>query len=288
LLRPWTHFKIELSDYSVDLHIHSTFSDGLLTPSEIVRLSIDSKLEVISIADHDSVAGIDESIKAAQNKIEIIPAVELSSNIGKKDIHILGYYIDYQLDELLSYLEEFKEYRIERVKKIVAKLSSDGIKLNFERIKVMAKDGSLGRPHIAEALLQSGYVYSINEAFVRYLGYHCPYYESKKEVKPKEIIQKIIDCKGIPVIAHPGTLGDSSIIYQLIMDGAVGIEVGHPEHTKWQQQQLYELAKKNGLLRTGGSDYHGYRYSRCQIGKCGCKREDVLMLKEYKNKKRNF
>lgn len=270
-----------MTNPQADLHIHSTYSDGLLTPREIVKLSVGLNLKTIAITDHDSVDGIQESITAAQNKIEIIPAVEMSSNIGDLDIHILGYCIDYTVVELNSFLAIFKEYRLKRVEKIIKKLSSDGVKLDLERIKAIGGNGSLGRPHIAEALLENGYVHSINEAFIRYLGYHSPYYEPKKETTPKEIIQKIKDCKGIPVIAHPGTIGIRlDIVYQLIMDGIMGIEVWHPEHTKQQEQGLSEIALKNGLLMTGGSDFHGFPRSRSIIGKCGCRQEDVLKLKE--------
>lgn len=264
-----------------DLHIHSTYSDGLLTPSEIVKHAIQLNLTTIAITDHDSVSGIKEAIKLSQDRIEIIPAMEMSSNIGDLDIHILGYYIDYEKNELNAYLEIFKEYRLKRIEKIIKHLFADGIKLNFERIKSIVGNGSLGRPHIAEALLRDGYVHSINEAFVRYLGYHTPYYEPKKAVLPKEVIQKIKDCQGIPVIAHPGTIGNRDVIYHLIIEGIAGIEVWHPEHSKRQQQELREIALKNGLLMTGGSDFHGFRGSENQIGKYGCAEEEVQMLKEY-------
>ncbi len=269
------------NQHYADLHIHSTYSDGSLTPFEIVKISKELHLKVISITDHDTVSGVDELVEVAQGEIEVIPAVEMSSNIGDLDIHILGYYIDCNDGDLLAYLESFKKHRTERVKKIIKKLSRDGIKLEFEQIKTVAKNCSLGRPHIADVLVENGYVKSINEAFTKYLGFHSPYYEPKKNIHPREVIQKIKNCKGIPVIGHPATINDEQIIYQLIMDGASGIEVWHPDHSYRWRQKLCEIALKNGLLKTGGSDCHGSRFGAIQIGLAGCSKEHVLRLKKH-------
>jgi len=273
------NFSLQKNCYA-DLHIHSIYSDGSLTPFEIINICKQLELKVISITDHDTVSGLGEVFTLARGDVEIIPAVEMSSNIGYLDIHILGYYIDYKNGELLAYLEDFKKHRIERVKKIIKKLSDDGIQLEFEQIKAVAQNCSLGRPHIAEVLVENGYVRSINEAFSRYLGYGLPYYEPKKDVHPKEVINRIKRSHGIPVIAHPGTINDEQIIYSLIMHGAQGIEVWHPEHNQKWQQQLYEIALKNGLLMTGGSDCHGRR-GGFQIGCIGCSEDDVLMMKRH-------
>jgi hypothetical protein len=252
-----------------------------MTPAQIVQQAVELKMTTISLTDHDTVSGVEELIKVAWNRLEAVPAVELSSIYNDLDIHILGYYIDHRSSDLLAYLDEFKIFRAERVKKILANLSIDGVKLDYERVKSLAQNGSLGRPHIAEALKESGYVSSINEAFVRYLGYHSPYYEPKKDITPKEIIRKIKCWKGIPVIAHPGVIISTGLIYQLIMDGCAGIEVWHPEHSKRQEQELSELAIKNGLIMTGGSDYHGYR-SGNQIGRWGCRESDMDELRKHR------
>lgn len=268
-------------DRYADLHIHTIYSDGVHNPKEIVDIALKNKISVIAIADHDSVAGIDEAIEYARNKIEVIPAVELSANIGNIDIHIIGYYIDYSSDEFLDYLEKFKQYRFQRAKRIVEKLICAGIKIEFEQVRQIAKNSAMGRPHIAEALMESGYVRSISEAFSRYLGYHCLYYEPKKEVSPKEAIERIKRSNGIPVIAHPGMLKTKSeLIYKLIGDGALGIEVWHPEHTPRQVDDFYEIAMKHGLLITGGSDFHGYPRGYCRIGDFGCSKLEVACLKK--------
>uniref|UniRef100_A0A7V3RHH8 PHP domain-containing protein n=1 Tax=candidate division WOR-3 bacterium TaxID=2052148 RepID=A0A7V3RHH8_UNCW3 len=271
--------------YYADLHIHTIHSDGVLHPREIVDIAINSHISVIAIADHDSVAGLDEAIDYAKNRIEIIPSVELSANSGSRDVHILGYYIDHHSKDLLDFLEEFKNYRVLRAKKIVEKLYKAGVKVDFELVKHIAGNSVMGRPHIAEALLESGYVRSISEAFARYLGYHSPYYEPKKELIPKEAIKKIKKWKGIPVIAHPGMLGSyNGLIYELIKEGLMGVEVWHPEHTQKQMDDLYEIAMKNDLLMTGGSDFHGLPRGYCKIGEYGCGKEEVFNLKEYAKK----
>lgn len=273
--------------FFADLHIHSIYSDGSFNPYEIVQICKKSNLKVIALTDHDTVSGIEEALSYSTHDFEIIPAVEMSSNIGDKDIHILGYYLDHHNPALLSYLDDFKRHRAQRVKKIIHKLHADGIKLEFEQIKLVAKDCSLGRPHVAEVLLENGYVKSVTEAFHRYLGYGLPYYVPKKDAKPKEVIKIIKESKGIPVIAHPGTINNESILYQLIMDGALGIEVWHPEHTQRWRQALYEVAMKNGLLMTGGSDCHGRRIDSVRVGLTGCGEEEIKMLKKYRDRIHN-
>ena len=267
-----------------DLHIHSNCSDGILSPDEIVDYSCEIDLKTIAITDHDSVQAIELLKDADHHEVELIPAVELSANIGELDIHILGYFVDHEDADLCAYLENLRAHRIKRARKIIEKLSNDGIKVDFDRMKAVAKNSALGRPHIAEALREHGYVQSIREAFVRFLSYHSPYYEPKMSVEPHEILEKIKRWQGIPVIAHPGIYNDRAIIQGLIAAGAVGLEVWHPDHSPACQQELHELAAAHDLLMTGGSDCHGHRRSSLQIGKCGCGQGEVRRLKEYRNK----
>ena len=194
--------------------------------------------------------------------------------------------MDHEKSDLSDYLEKLRAHRIKRARKIVENLSNDGIKVDFDRMKAIAKNSALGRPHIAEALREHGYVQSIREAFVRFLSYHSPYYEPKMSVEPQEIIVNIKRWQGIPVIAHPGIYNDNSIIQALIAAGAAGLEVWHPDHSPMCQQELYELAAAEGLLMTGGSDCHGHRRSSLQIGKCGCDRVEVQRLKDYMSRSR--
>jgi predicted metal-dependent phosphoesterase TrpH len=271
-----------LTRSDADLHIHSNCSDGLLSPEEIVQYCNEIELKTIAITDHDSVQAVEVLKDLDHGELELIPAVELSANIDHLDIHILAYFVDYENSEFLHYLEKLRAHRLRRARKIVENLSNDGIKVDFGRMKAIAKNSTLGRPHIAEALREHGYVQSIREAFVRYLSYHSPYYEPKMSVEPGEMLKRIKQWKGIPVIAHPGIYDDTGLIQDLIAAGAAGLEVWHPEHSSACQQQLYEIASAYGLLMTGGSDCHGHRRTNLQIGKCGCGREEVRRLKEYR------
>lgn len=274
---------IPQNHHYADLHIHSNCSDGLLSPLEIIHYCRDIALKTIAITDHDSILAAEALKNIEHRDIDVIPAVEMSSNLGHLDIHILAYYIDDHNTDLLSCLSELRDHRMKRAKKIVEKLSHDGIKLDFDRMRELAKNSALGRPHIAEALREKGYVQSKREAFVRFLSYHSPYYEPKKSVEPKQLIERIKKWRGIPVIAHPGIFDDDSLIEQLIDDGAVGIEVWHPDHSPACQQQLYDMALQRRLLMTGGSDCHGHQRSSLQIGKCGCGQKEVQQLKDYKH-----
>ncbi len=265
-----------------DLHIHSCYSDGMLTPAEIIRICEECKIRTIAITDHDSISSIKETIQLAQDKIDVVPAVEMSSNLGDLDIHILGYYIDYKNADLIDYFENYRQHRLERAEKIVEKLSRAGVKLDFARIKGIGNDVALGRPHIAGALLANGYVNSIGEAFIRFLGYHSAYYVPKKSIHTEEAIKKIKEWKGIPVVAHPGIINSEEVIHQLISYGVYGLEVWHPEHNKRAQDNFFEMAMKNGLLMTGGSDFHGFRNKFGLIGKIGCGHKEVLRLKRMK------
>ncbi len=255
----------------------------MLSPSEIVQYCHEIGLETIAITDHDSLMALDELRDNGDMGINVIPSVEMSSNIESIDIHILAYYIDHDNPDLLGYLETLREHRVKRAKKIVERLSRDGIKLDFDRMRELAKNSALGRPHIAEALRESGYVQSVREAFVRFLSYHSPYYEPKMSIAPKDLLKKIDEWNGIAVIAHPGIYGDGDLINRLIDDGAVGIEVWHPDHSVACQQELYEMASNNGLLMTGGSDCHGHHRSGLQIGRCGCGQREVQLLRDYKS-----
>lgn len=270
-----------------DLHIHSIYSDGSLTPFEILSHCKKVALKAMAIADHDTVSGIESLLGCDHDGVEVIPAVEMSSNIGSLDIHILGYCVDHEDGQLLEYLDDFKKHRAQRVKKILKNLSRDGVAVEFEQVKTVAQKGALGRPHIATVLVENGYVRSINEAFTRYLGYHSPYYVPKKNVQPREVIRRIKDSRGVPVVAHAGTLGDCQLLYQLIMDGIMGVEVWHPDHTYRWQQMLREIALKNDLIMTGGSDCHGRRFGSIQIGRTGCGKKEFSMLKDYWQRVRN-
>ena len=263
-----------------DLHIHTNISDGLLSPEEVIQICEGLGLSIIAITDHDAIGGI-KTAKQSSKSVEVIPAVELSANIGSLDIHILAYFIDYNNGELVDYLTDFCRHRMTRIFKMSEKLAKAGIRLDLDEIVKMAGSEALGRPHIARALLKYGHVHSIKEAFIKYLGCHCPYYVPKKEIHPERLIQMIKKWQGIPVIAHPGILNDENLIQQLINYGAKGIEVWHPEHNSSQERRFYEIAERNNLLMTGGSDYHGFPGTYNQLGQPGCGEKEIAAIREY-------
>ncbi|MDW8113688.1 MAG: PHP domain-containing protein [candidate division WOR-3 bacterium] len=269
-----------------DLHIHTIFSDGLYSPEEVVRKAKELGFSAIGIADHDAVAGIEEAMKIGEKLgIEIIPACEFSCVMEDKDIHILGYLLDYKNSTLKSFLKKVQDKRIERAEKIIGNLSKQGIKIELKRVLEIAKNGTVGRPHIAQALLEEGYVSNIEEAFMKFIGYHCPAYVPKMEISPNEALQLIKDFKGIPVLAHPISYDFEKIIFPLIKMGILGIEVYHPEHTEYHIHYFLEIAKKYNLLITGGSDCHGGRKGKLFLGEI---KLPYSYLEDLKEKRRQL
>lgn len=254
-------------DGRCDLHLHTVFSDGLLTPEAVVRRAKEVQLTAIAIADHDAVGGIEPALRAGKLLgIEVVPAIELSCLYRDNDVHILGYYFDYQNPDLLAYLGQVRQKRLERAQKIVDKLNQQGVGLDVNRVLEIAGYGALGRPHIAQALLERGHVKTMDEAFIRFIGYHSPAYVSKMEIAPREAIEFLVRHGGIPVAAHPGSYHDDRLLNDLIADGLAGIEVYHPDHDRATSEYYLEVAQKNNLLVTGGSDCHGGRKGRLFIG----------------------
>ncbi|MEO0131871.1 MAG: PHP domain-containing protein [candidate division WOR-3 bacterium] len=264
-----------------DLHIHTTYSDGLLTPAQVVDLARKSGLDAIAIVDHDAIGGIEPAVAAGKTLgVEIVPAVELSCLIGETDVHIIGYYIDYRNKKLIGILKEIQEKRIERAKLMIERLRKQGARVELERVLELAGEGTVGRPHIAQALLEEGYISSYDEAFWRYIGYHCPAYVPKEKLKPQEAIKMIKDFGGISVLAHPMSYnGHTQVISYLIELGIQGLEVWRCEHTPDDVKYLEEIATKHRLLRTGGTDCHGGRKGKILIGELKIPYEIVKRLK---------
>jgi len=242
---------------SVDLHIHSRFSDGALTPEEILLAAQKKGLSAISITDHDAVGAYPYAIQRGKELgIEVVPGVELSCGVDKKDIHILAYFFDYENRPLLDALKEMREARFVRAKKIVANLNEIGIDLQFETVLRSAGDGSIGRPHIADALLHEEFVYTYREAFDKYLGYNCPAYEEKLQITPSDVFGLVKAAGGVSIMAHPGISNADHLIPDLIKQGLSGLEVYHADHSVNQRKQYAAICKKDRLLFTGGSDFH--------------------------------
>ncbi|MDD5190642.1 MAG: PHP domain-containing protein [Dehalococcoidales bacterium] len=244
----------------IDLHIHTNASDGKYSPAEIVRKAAGLGLEAIAISDHDTVNGIKPALEAAQEfpKLNLIPAVELSTDVPSGEIHVLGYYIDYTNEEFEANLSNMRSSRLDRAHKIIAKLAELGMKIDYDRVQQIAGTGTLGRPHIAQALMEKGYIQDFKEAFSKYIGHGGPAYVERDKLTPVEAVQLIGHTGGLPVLAHPLTAGNvENIILELKPAGLVGMEVYYAAYAFEEVSPLLGLAYKHGLIATGGTDYHG-------------------------------
>lgn len=243
-----------------DLHMHSTYSDGTLTPPELLRRAKESGLSMISITDHDHVGALDEATGVAQELgIEVISGVELSATVGEQDIHILGYFFDHRNRDLLEHLAFFRNERLKRAERIVKRLNGLHVPLTLESVLEQAGSASVGRPHIANALVEEGLTDTYNEAFTRYLAYGKPAYEKKYQVSPQAAIELISSAGGVSFIAHPGNNIDDKVLLDLINAGVDGIEVIHPSHSPERVAHFQGIVSEYFLLASGGSDFHGGR-----------------------------
>ena len=267
----------------IDLHIHTTASDGLLTPVQVVEFAKEAELAAISITDHDTIDGYQAAKKRAEElEIDLIPAVELSTSHKGEDFHILGYLIDYENPEFLKKINSFQEERRIRGEEMVEKLNELGIDLRMETVKNIAGKGSVGRPHLADALLKEEFVHTYEEAFARYLGYHAPAYVPKRCLTPQEGIDLIHLVRGVAVLAHPGTCRSQYAIYDFLQLGLDGIEAYHSKHDRETTQNYINLANKLGLIYTGGSDCHGRRKGKILIGAVKVPYRCLEMLRKVK------
>ncbi|RMD91823.1 MAG: PHP domain-containing protein [Calditrichaeota bacterium] len=250
-----------------DLHLHTNLSDGAYSPKELIDKLLPFGLKAIAIVDHDEVGALEDAIRYGKKQgLEVIPGVELSVRFKHIEIHLLGYFIDFQNEELKEYLKFVKSERIKRVERIIKKLEKSGIYITLDRVLQQSGDGSVGRPHIAKVLVEEGYVFSFQEAFNKYLANNQPAYEPNYKIEIHEALNLITSAGGISCIAHPGIdLTDEALI-TLIKAGVQGIETIHPKHNSAQTEFYSRLAKKFNLLETGGSDYHGGSQSHETLG----------------------
>jgi len=249
----------------VDLHMHSTASDGRLTPEDVVRKSAENGLTVIALTDHDTVDGIAPALVAAKAFpwLKVIPGIEISTDFPDGEVHVLGYFIDYTDPEFVARLERMRHSRRERAQGMIAKLRDLGIHIEWQQVLEIAGSGSIGRPHIAQAMLDKGYIASIKEAFTKYIGRGGPAYVEREKITPVEAVELILRTKGLPVLAHPLTISDpETMVVELKAAGLVGIEAYYNGYTADEISRLVNLADKYGLIASGGSDYHGLDVSR--------------------------
>ncbi|WP_028611132.1 PHP domain-containing protein [Paenibacillus harenae] len=265
---------------NADLHTHTTASDGMQPPAENVRLAKTAGLAAVAITDHDTVAGVEEAAREGERiGITVVPGVEISTVADGHDIHILGYYTDNEDKKWLERLAGLRGTRDRRNEMIVDKLRELGIPISMDDVLAAArdsgkspghaKDGSVGRPHIAEALIRQGYAADMKEAFDRYLASGAAAYVNPPRVHPFEAIEWIKEAGGTCVIAHPGLYDDDRLVEELILHGAQGIEVFHSDHGEEEEERYARLASKHGLIVTGGSDFHGIRHGQIFHGAIG-------------------
>ncbi|MDR3288165.1 MAG: PHP domain-containing protein [Peptococcaceae bacterium] len=243
-----------------DLHCHTTASDGKRTPEELVELAVHKGLAAIAVTDHDTLGGIAaaaEREKSHHGRLKVIPGIELNTEWRGTEVHILGYEIDPASELLRERLQTLRDYRKKRAAAIIAKLNQLGVPLSLEQVWANVRGDSLGRPHIAQTLVQCGYASDPSEAFRRYLGKDAPAYIPSSKVSPEEGIQLIRAAGGVPVLAHPGKNPFAEALPHWIGAGLQGIEVFHTDHDKSDEKRWRRLSGQYRLLGTGGSDYHG-------------------------------
>ncbi len=240
-----------------DLHLHTTASDGRLPPGDVVRAMARLGFAAVAIADHDEVSGIPEALEAGRAcGVEIVPAVELSTTVADKEVHILGYHLDWHAPALHDVLTACRDHRDRRMVTMVEKLDELGVPVDLARVQELAGDGAIGRPHLAQALVETGHVQSVDQAFDHYLATGRPAYAEKWKLSPAEACTLIRRVGGVPVLAHPMLLKDDTLIPPLIADGVLGLEAYYSFVPVETTQHYIRMAEAAGLLVTGGSDCH--------------------------------
>lgn len=273
-----------------DLHVHTTASDGVFSPEEVIDIAMENELKGIAITDHDTITGLivaEKYAKEHKKTLAFVPGIEINTDYKDNEVHILGYFIDYNNKELLTKLKKLKKARYERAIKMIDKLRNMGLILDFATVQKLASGGLIARPHIGQALVNKGYVFSVREAFEKYLARGKPAYVPRAKYPPQEAINLIKKAGGVAVLAHPGLIRDRDIINEVIQMGIEGLEVFYPEHTPKEIGGFLEICQKNKLLVTGGSDFHGIGYdtTRNRLGCMGIDEERFAKLLDYHVKK---
>ena len=246
---------------AVDLHSHTTASDGTLAPRELVRLAARHGVRVLAVTDHDSTGGLAEAMDEAKSlpPLEIVPGLEINCDLPGAEVHVLGYCRDWEAAWFQAFLGTQREERRQRVYRIAARLAELGMPIDPGEVFALVKEGSAGRPHVAQAMVDRGYVKSVREAFDRYLSMNGPANVPRKRFTPIEAVRIIRRARGVPVLAHPGLANRDELIPELVEAGLLGIEAFYPEHSSGQITAYREMCSRLGLIATGGSDFHGLR-----------------------------
>ena len=256
----------------IDLHVHSTASDGSLTPRELVYYAAEKQLSAIALTDHDTVSGLAEAIAASHHAgIELIPGVEMSCVWEGTEIHILGYFVDTGSPALQDGLSWFRRMRDERNETILDNLAEDGILLTEEELRAGDPDTVITRAHFAQYMLEKGFISSIDEAFRRLIGDDCPFFVPREKISPQYGVQFLLQYGAVPVLAHPMQykMDDTALcalVSSLCDFGLAGIEVYYSTHKPDDTAYLSRIADRYGLLPSGGSDFHGSRKKNLDLG----------------------
>jgi len=274
----------------VDLHLHTTASDGVMSPSEIVRYAKAKGLQAIAITDHDTIEGLEEGLSEGKRiDFEVIPGIEVSAEHSPGSMHLLGFFLDIHHPLLNGRLEYLQKARAERNPRIVERLNRLGIQITYEEVLKASGGGQVGRPHFAQVLIEKKYVRTFQEAFDRFLKKGAPAYVDKLRFTTKEALHFINEAKGVAVLAHPNTLNMNgyseleNLLLRLIEEGLKGIEVYYPEHSPLEVARYKTLAERYSLLMTGGTDYHGIEKNGLDMGVGrGEMKLSYLMVEELK------
>lgn len=256
----------------VDLHVHSTCSDGTYTPSELVSYGLQKNLVAFALTDHDTISGIDEALNASKDTpIEVIPGIEYSTNYHNKDVHIVGLFINHKSLDFQKSLAQFMQTRIERNIKLCSNLVEAGINISIEALDEMFPNTVITRAHYAKYLLTTGHVKSKEEAFDRYLGDHTKYFVPRCNITPQDVIEVTKKAGGIPILAHPTLYGFGKdtldkLVHDLKDVGLMGMEGIYSTYTATEEREMKTLAKKYDLLVSGGSDFHGSNKKDLDLG----------------------
>ncbi|OPA78568.1 phosphatase [Paenibacillus selenitireducens] len=269
----------------VDLHTHTTASDGMQSPAENVRIAKAAGLAGIAITDHDTVAGIREAMQEGEKLgVTVVPGVEISTVLEGKDIHVLGYFIDDQDPIFLERLADLRATRDRRNDMLIAKLQELGIDITMDEViaglgRELAPDETVGRPHIADVLVKKGYATDMRNAFDVYLGAEGKAYVNPPRIEPLTAVKWIREAGGTPVLAHPGLYGDDVLVERILQETRIaGIEVYHSDHLEPEEFRYRKLAEKYHLIITAGSDFHGARQGVVFHGELGGRRTTIDVL----------
>jgi predicted metal-dependent phosphoesterase TrpH len=243
----------------VDLHLHTTASDGRLTPARLISLAAEKGLKTIAVTDHDSTEGLKEAFEAARAfpRLSVIPGAELSTDIPGDEIHVLAYFFRYEDVQVQEVLQRFRAGRLGRAMKMVEKLGELGVEIEWERVQEIAGDASVGRPHIAQAMVEKGYIREPWEAFDLYINRNGPAYVEREKLTPREAVSLIVDWGGAAVLAHPSEIANLDDTLEDLKDaGLSGMEVYYSRYSIERIQELADIAARHGMIPCGGSDYH--------------------------------